>query len=119
MLKLGVKMKWRSPHTRDGECIFNLFCAYQPGCTAGDRRRGGKEGWKAGEIRKKKKRNGAAWTLLQSHDDEAIKVNSSWQTHTINKLTLHKRKHGLSPDNESFRRGCVCLPLSARPSVFR
>lgn len=45
---------------------------------------------------------GAVWTLLQSHDYEAIKVNSSWQTHPINKLTLHKRKHGLSSDNESF-----------------
>lgn len=41
--KLGVRMKWRSPHTRDSECLFNLFWAYQPGHTAGDGRRGGKE----------------------------------------------------------------------------
>ncbi len=53
VLKLGVKMKWRSPHTRDWECIFNLFSAYQPGRTAGDRRRGGKERGREGKKRKR------------------------------------------------------------------
>lgn len=41
------------------------------------------------------KRNQAAWMLLQSHDGEVIKLNSSWQTHNINKLMLQRKKHRL------------------------
>lgn len=95
VLKLGVKMKWRSPHTRDRECLFNLFSAYQPSRTAGERRGERESIGKAG------------WMLLQSHDDEVIKVNSSLQTHSINKLMLQKRKDRLSPENESFSSECV------------
>lgn len=67
-------------------------------------RQGGRE-----EGRGKEERNAVVWTLLQSHDDEAIKVNSSWQTQTINKLTLHRTKCGLSCDNESFYSVCDYL----------
>lgn len=49
VLRLGVKMKWRSPLTRDWESIFNLFCAYRPGHTAGERRGGGEERGREGE----------------------------------------------------------------------
>lgn len=102
VLKLGVKMKWRSPHTRDWECLFNLFWAYQPGRTARrwDRRRRGKGVREGGKV--KEEGNQAVWMLLPSHDDEVINVNSSWQTHNINKLMLHKRKRRLSPNNESL-----------------
>lgn len=97
MLKLGVKMKWRSPHTQETESAY-LICSVLISVVVlqGRGEKGGNEG------KKRKRGHGAARTLLQSHDDEAIKVNSSWQTHPINKLTLHKRKHGLSADNEGF-----------------
>ncbi len=52
--KLGVKMKWRSPHSREWECIFNLFCASQWDI--------GEEGARREEWKRKKKRNRAVWT---------------------------------------------------------
>lgn len=44
-------------------------------------------------------------------------MNSSWQTHTINKLTLHKRKHRLLSGNESSY--CVCVCVFSQMTAYR
>lgn len=62
------------------------------------------EGGREGEEERKR----AVWTLLQSHDDEAIKVNAIWQTHPINRFDASREERRIIAEQCQL---LLCVPL--------